>query len=344
MEGYIYGNIQKMAAVIEDNGSSVSNHTTIIVVVFAILIVLGLLGLWAFKSWPKVKGWVFQFLGILISLLLPDKNKNITKSDIDEIIKESGYAYDDKKDIFYSRLDAWQRKFGYCRLYDEAAAPLGMIIDCEPVIFEYDKRQWMIEFWKGQYDYTTGCEVGIYVKSRDIYIDGVFQGAFYDCVDDIDMIDMSYTLKKNGEVLFKRRDKHWWLTGFKLGEFSEPEELSMNINLRLKDKNMANAFAEELIKIGYKLDEISISGNSVSVYFGTPKTRQPISRTPKVSYLTQWKNKLICHKYQQITKDQDTMLKKLEAVRSNVPEIFKIMMDIGRRKAVFAPFNKIEGN
>lgn len=342
MEGFIYGNIQKMTAVIEDNGSSVSNHTTIIVVVFAILIVLGLLGLWALKNWSSVRTRISEFLGIFSSLLFP--SKNISKDDINKLIEESGYAYDDKKDIFYSRPDAWQRKFGYCRLYDEAAAPLGMIIDCEPVIFEYDKRQWMIEFWKGQYDYTTGCEVGIYVKSRDIYIKGVFQGAFYDCVDDIDMIDMSYTLKKNGEVLFKRRDKHWWLTGFKLGEFSEPEELSMHIRLRLKDKNMANAFAEELIKIGYKLDDISISGNSVSVYFETPKTRQPISRTPKVSYLTQWKNKLICHKYQQITKDQDTILKKLEAVRSNVPEMFEIMMDIGRRKAVFAPFNKIGGN
>ena len=37
-------------------------------------------------------------------------------------------------DIFYSLNDCWQRDFGYCRLYDEACAPLAMIIDCEPCL------------------------------------------------------------------------------------------------------------------------------------------------------------------------------------------------------------------
>jgi len=45
-------------------------------------------------------------------------------------------------------------------LYDEAAAPLGMIVDCEPIHFEYKGKRWLIQFWKGQYDLPTGAEVG----------------------------------------------------------------------------------------------------------------------------------------------------------------------------------------
>ena len=81
---------------------------------------------------------------------------------LEEIIHNLGYGYDKWQDIFYSKLNGWQRDMGYCRLYDEVAAPMSMIIDCEPIYFEYDNKKWLIEFWKGQYGMTTGCEVGVY--------------------------------------------------------------------------------------------------------------------------------------------------------------------------------------
>jgi hypothetical protein len=56
---------------------------------------------------------------------------------------------------------------------------------------------------------------------------------------------MSYVLKKNGETLFTRQAKHWWLTGFRLGEFSEPYELTMEVSVTLKDVFMRNAFWQE---------------------------------------------------------------------------------------------------
>lgn len=64
----------------------------------------------------------------------------------EELINASGFDYDPKQDIFYSIMDPWQRKMGYCRLYDEACAPMGMIVDCEPVHFNYKGKRWMIEF------------------------------------------------------------------------------------------------------------------------------------------------------------------------------------------------------
>jgi uncharacterized protein (DUF927 family) len=54
----------------------------------------------------------------------------------------AGFAYSKQQDIFYSTLNAWQRSFGYSRLYDEAAAHFAMIVDSEPIYFDYDGKRW----------------------------------------------------------------------------------------------------------------------------------------------------------------------------------------------------------
>ena len=76
---------------------------------------------------------------------------------LDELIAPFGYAYLPAQDIFTSRLDVWQRDFGYCTLYDKAAFRFNMVFDCLPVYFEYDGRTWLLELWKGQYGINTGA-------------------------------------------------------------------------------------------------------------------------------------------------------------------------------------------
>ena len=110
------------------------------------------------------------FPQLLSSLMLAIKaafagngaNNGTGDATFDKAIDICGYAYDPNQDIFYSKMDAWQRDFGYCRLYDETASPMGMVIDCEPIYFVYSGKRWLIEMWKGQYDLTTGGEVGVY--------------------------------------------------------------------------------------------------------------------------------------------------------------------------------------
>ena len=107
--------------------------------------------------------WIFYAITAFKSILvIIGDNRSIDYSDFDETIEASGFLYDPEEDIFYSKMNPWQRKYGYCRLYDEIAAPLGMIVDSEPIHFKYEGKSWLIEFWKGQYDLTTGCEIGIY--------------------------------------------------------------------------------------------------------------------------------------------------------------------------------------
>ena len=274
------------------------------------------------------------------NIKLRKKMKSIT---IDEIMETVGYAYGSEQDIFYSNIDAWQRNMGYCRLYDEAAAPLSMIIDCEPIYFDYDNKKWMIEFWKGQYGMTTGCEIGVYsTEGPELNIPGVFNGTFYHCAGDEDLLKMTFVLRKNGKVLFTRRDKHWWLTGFKLGEFSEPSELTMNLYVTLKDNTMCSAFIEGLIDAGYSQNEIVVSGNTVGVNFDEPKTTQPITRTKRTDRITQRKNKLLCDTFQEITKEYDNSLDKIKAIQEQTPEMLEKVFNIGKTKLLFRKYKIIK--
>lgn len=260
------------------------------------------------------------------------------KSDyrsIEEKINTAGYEYDINQDIFYSKVDAWQRGMGYCRLYDEAAAPLSMIIDCEPVYFEYAGRRWMIEFWKGQYGMTSGCEVGIYYTDKPDIDTEFFKGPFFECASDDDLLKMRYTLYKNDHVLFKRSDVHWWVTGFKLGEFSYPDELSVDITIQLKDDEMRNEFIKGLLNAGYSEEEISVTGKSVSVYFDKPRTVQPYSRNKLTDEIIQQANKALIDEYLRITSGYDTLPEKLNAVQEINPELLDKIFEIGKPSSIY---------
>ena len=194
---------------------------------------------------------------------------------IGDSINESGFEYDNEQGIFYSLIDAWQYDYGYCRVYDEFAAPLSMIFDCDPIYFNYNNKKWLIEFWKGQYGICTGFEVGVYAAEKTIYNEIMSnEDIFYEKISPEEFLDISIVAKKNGEVIFQRKDKHWWLTGFILGEFSEPHELSAEINITLTNEEMKNAFVQGLNYAGYNEKDIKIKGNSVEIFFDKPKTER----------------------------------------------------------------------
>lgn len=217
-----------------------------LLIMISIFMLLGIFAPRIYSSISKI------ILPVLRSIKIARRLEKIEDyHSLNQVLEEAGYFYDTSQDIFYSNLNAWQRDMGYCRLYDEAAALLSMIIDCEPIYFNYNNKHWLIEFWKGQYGMTTGCEIGVYSTDGPVLNTGIYNNTFYDCASDEELLDMSFTLRKNGKTLLERRGRHWWLTGFKLGEFSEPWELVAYINITLKDKEMRNEFIKGLIKAGY---------------------------------------------------------------------------------------------
>lgn len=256
-----------------------------------------------------------------------------------------GFRYEPYQDIFYSLMNSWQRDYGYFRLYDEACAPLSMIIDCEPIYFEYGNKRWMIEFWKGQYGMTTGAEVGMYyTDGPDLNIPGVFNGTFYYCVKDEDRINMSFILRKNNNLLLTRSGYHWWLTGFKLGEFTDPDELSMDIMVELYNRTMATAFVNGLLRAGYKYDEFAIRGHKVYIHFNKPHTTQPITRTSITEYIMQKNNSNLCNAYARLTAGYTETIDKIYVVKEKSPNMYNQMLNFGKPRGVFDAYNKIKGS
>lgn len=264
--------------------------------------------------------------------------------ELNEDLRSFGFAYDVSQDLFYSLMDGWQRNFGYFRLYDEASATFSMIIDCEPIYFEYNGMKWLIEFWKGQYGMTTGGEVGIYyTNGPEINIPGIFNGTFYYCVNDEDRINMSFAFRKNGNLLFTRSAYHWWITGFKLAEFSQPSELSMDIILDLYDRQMAEAFVGGLRRAGYSEGEYAVRGRRVYVHFDKPHTQQPFTRNPLTIHLMQRNNKSYCDAYNYLTQSYVDTLDKLSFVKVRSPNMYKQIVNMGKPLQVFEGYDKIKG-
>ena len=191
-------------------------------------------------------------------------------------------------------MESLQRQFGYAYGYDVVAIGMNAIIDCEPFFFEYDGKYWMVELWKGQYGLETGCEIGVYNRSIDStspvysFLDATVgprsgdptpsHNMFYDCANNDELLEMSFTLYKNGKILFCRGpEKHWWLTGFKWGVYSRPQELTMDITITCSGDTMCEALVIALQGKGYSVNTAS---NRVRFRFTTPSSHQPRSDTP----------------------------------------------------------------
>ncbi|MGI6659644.1 MAG: DUF4474 domain-containing protein [Dethiobacteraceae bacterium] len=260
-------------------------------------------------------------------------------ASLDQALAKAGYVYDPAQKIFFSHQQAWQRDYGYCRFYDEMLAPLSMIVDCEPICFNYQQKSWMIEMWKGQYALTTGCEVGVYyTEGESINLPGIFHGPFYRCVGDEDMLEMSCTLYKHGKKLFTRTDRHWWLTGFILGEFSEPTDLTMDVSITCKDETMLTAFVEGLRSVGYQEDEIKTSALTVNLVLAKPRSAQPSTRTAETERIIQWKNKLLCDVYQRVTQNLADIGDRIKVIREELPELYEVIMRMGKNKQLYGQF------
>ena len=281
-----------------------------------------------------------------ISELTNDINSTESiQSVVYDSINQAGFDYDKEQGIFYSMIDAWQYDYGYCRFYDEFSAPLSIIFDCEPIYFNYNNKRWLIEFWKGQYGICTGAEVGVYASEKTIYNETMnSENIFYDKISPKEFLDISIVVKKNGQVIFKRKDKHWWLTGFILGEFSEPYELSVDINITLINEEMRNSFIQGLNYAGYDNKQIKIKENSVSICFDKPKTEQPYTNIKLLNNMMQRKNEDLCNVYNNITKQYKNYDEKINAVKKQSPLLYRQIMNIGRWKLMLSLYNVYKFN
>lgn len=252
----------------------------------------------------------------------PTLNKYEQWRKINNELKPFGFAYRPGRDYVYSLKDSWQRGMGYTSLYDENALLFFMVLDCEPVTFEYKGKQWLIELWKGQYGIAAGGEIGIYHTKEQDFPSEAVSGTLYQAADDSEMLPMAFTLKKNGEAMFRRNDIHWWLTGFRPGTYAEPEELSMEVQITFPSWEMCGAFIGGLKRLGYKKGEYFVWNTTVSLLYQKPHSPQFRSSSPAGEALFLRLDKENCRLFNKVTEGLPDTMTKLEYVIDSVPELY----------------------
>ncbi len=218
------------------------------------------------------------------------------QSPLATAVSAAGFLYDPGQDIIYSKLDAWQQYVGFCQLYDDLTpVSISSVIDAEPIYFTYEGKEWMIELWKGQYGIETGAEIGVYnrparssavstvadtlarlfpVVVGQVARDIAHEFKLYGCATTEPLeIALALTRKTTGETILRREGRHWWLTAFKWGVYSEPEELSVDAQITLLTPAMRDVFIAALEAARY--DGLQTpDASSVRFTFDRPKHKQ----------------------------------------------------------------------
>ena len=157
----------------------------------------------------------------------------------------AGYKFNSEGNYYFTSDDPWQRNFGYTEAFDTAAPFVTIYMDTMRAKFRYGNKDWMIQFWKGQYGLAfIGSEIGVYTKPLDRTVD------HYDAASNDEALYMSCTCYRDGEPIFSREyAKYWWCTGFipgQLKKFSDRSELAVKCRITMKDQTMLNAFTSAL--------------------------------------------------------------------------------------------------
>jgi hypothetical protein len=248
------------------------------------------------------------------------KEEKITS--INTFLKPFGFAYDLKQDIIVSKNNSWQRNFGYTNIYDLKAPYFHMVMDSEPIYFDYNHKHYRIEFWKGQYGITTGAEVGVYVRD----FNSTLPNSFYRSASNSEALDISFDLYKNCYLL-SRKNYSWWLTGFKVGTFSKPKDLKMIISIRFPNQVIKNAYIKGLFNAGYNETNIKIFENVVTVEYCCPNNYKLNNNHHLIKWLSQISNQLNCKIYNYLTRYFNTTLDKLIYLKYLAPFIYNFIVN-----------------
>lgn len=248
---------------------------------------------------------------------------------LNELAAPFGFSYLCKEDIMTSTLDAWQRQFGYCALFDRSAPRFNMVFDCEPIYFSYQNQTWLIELWKGQYGINTGAEIGIY-HADELILPDKRDSALFHSVSDAELLPLSMELSQKGRPLFFVHQHHWWLTGFCMGKYANPKELTLNCSITFPNCHMLQSFVNGMMETGYERRELNICNLTVSFRFDTPKSGQPRCRRRLLVWWASLQNRICCCLYNRITRPYSCLLDRILYLYYFLPAAFRRMLRLKR--------------
>lgn len=246
---------------------------------------------------------------------------------LNELINPFGYFYNYCRDSFHSTTDAWQKSFGYGRIYDRLAPHFNMIFDTLPVYFDYNERTWLIQFWKGQYGINTGAEIGIYKSDRLLSPDE-YDSEIFRAVSKTEWLPLSMNLNYSNVSVGRISMKHWWLTSFKIGVFSDPDECSTDVSISFPNYAMLAAFTDSL-----SLNPLApkyIRGTGLTVHFIFNSTNSG-TKTLYISW-KQMKNRFYCWLFNRISQPFTLSLDQLLYLYEYLPFAFRKIINIHSKR------------
>lgn len=187
---------------------------------------------------------------------------------------------------------AIQRRFGFNKAYDNFAGFANFYLDTIRVYFTYDKKDWLIELWKGEYAMASvGCEIGFYYNSNPTHSSNapldasIGERKHFKSVEDKDAMNCSMELwqyVKSGDaepvkrIDFGRR-KCWWAAAFENGvleNHSDRTSLVMRATIEFPTSEMMELFVNGLEERGFRegstssyksVERYTVSGKKVTV-------------------------------------------------------------------------------
>ncbi len=244
-----------------------------------------------------------------------------------------GFVWLPSQNIMTSTRDAWQREFGYRALYDQTAIHFHMVLDCEPVYFNYRGRTWLIEFWKGQYGICTGGEIGVY-RADTLLSPSQYPRTLFQSVPDQELLHISMELLDQGRPLFSVEGVHWWLTGFAVGLYRPKENLSMRIAITFPDTQMLQSFIDSLLSMGYE-STLRVRALTASFLFDVPHIAPTGHLYKCQTRWMLWQNRLCCHLYRFATRPflctPDRLLYVASFLPSGVQRLLRLQKNKGQK-------------
>lgn len=167
-----------------------------------------------------------------------------------------GYDFDAKRYVVQNPINVWMRSFGYNIAYDILGNMIFMDSDTVRIKFNCNGKDWMFQFWKGNYTHlSNGAEMGIYYLKDGNRLQ-------YSCAEFEDMLEMRFDLLENGNsILSQQWQEHWWLSGFKLGPAVDKDSLTLDCGIRFEDEAMRDAF----VKAAQETGEVKLTVEGLQV-------------------------------------------------------------------------------
>jgi len=252
---------------------------------------------------------------------------------LDDICSPLGYRFDCPQGVFSTRLDAWQKEFGYTYAFDRFAPHFNMVFDAQPVYFDYGGRTWLIEFWKGQYGITTGCEIGVYHADEIIPADAR-KKTLFKVVDESELLEMGFSLRQENTSLAVFDARHWWLTAFIMGEFTRPGDLCMDISLTFPNCDMLSAFVRAMLDMGFTSQDMSVYGRRVTFTFARAFTDRCKRFCRFTRRFALWRCKVLCRLYNRMVRRLDDAADQLLYLYFYLPSAFRrvFLLHVQNRK------------